>query len=98
MSYDCELIINPGGLQRYIEAKLVQGSSRGLSEEVAFDRAEVTSVDWTRYPILGITEAPEEVDIVLLNRTELAPGSARSSRPSPMPSLTRQACGCAARP
>ena len=30
-----------------------------MSEEVAFDRARVTSTNWTTYPILEITEAPE---------------------------------------
>jgi len=38
-----------------------------LSEEVTFDRAKVTSVDWTTYPILDITEAPETVNIVLID-------------------------------
>ena len=47
-------------------AGTVRGTSRALSEEVAFDRAKVTSVDWTSYPILDITEAPEAVDIVLI--------------------------------
>jgi hypothetical protein len=57
----------------------VQGTSRALSEEVAFDRAKMTSVDWTTYPILDITEAPEMVDIVLLNRPDLPPAGAGES-------------------
>jgi nicotinate dehydrogenase subunit B len=48
-------------------------------EEVAFDRAKVTSVDWLPYPILHITEAPEAVDIVLINRPELPPAGAGES-------------------
>jgi hypothetical protein len=47
-----------------------------LSEEVTFDRAKVTSVDWASYPILDITEAPEQVDIVLINHPELPPAGA----------------------
>jgi CO/xanthine dehydrogenase Mo-binding subunit len=74
---DCGLIFNLDGFRRYIEGNLVKGSSRGLSEEVTFDRAEVTSVDRTRYPILGITEAPEEVDILLLNYPGIAAGRGR---------------------
>jgi CO/xanthine dehydrogenase Mo-binding subunit len=82
----------------------VQGTSRALSEEVTFDRAKVTSIDWLTYPTLDITEAPEAVDIVLINRPELPPAgagearSARSPRRSPMPSSTLPACACAARP
>jgi CO/xanthine dehydrogenase Mo-binding subunit len=55
-----------------------------LSEEVAFDRTKVTSVDWASYPILDITEAPEAVDIVLINRPELAPAGAGESSIGPV--------------
>jgi nicotinate dehydrogenase subunit B len=45
VAHDCRLIINPGGLKRCIEGNIVQGTSRALSEEVAFDRARVTSTE-----------------------------------------------------
>jgi nicotinate dehydrogenase subunit B len=38
VAHDCGLIINPDGLRRCIEGNVVQGTSRALSEEVAFDR------------------------------------------------------------
>ena len=74
-----------------------------LSEEVAFDRAKVTSTDWLSYPILDITEAPEAVDIVLVNRPELPPAGAGESSIRPVaaalatPSSTPPVCACAAR-
>src|SRR4029077_9325932 len=76
VAHDCGLIINPDGLRRCIEGNVVQGTSRALSEEVAFDRAKVTSVGWASYPILAITEAPEAVVIVLIDRPELPPAGA----------------------
>jgi CO/xanthine dehydrogenase Mo-binding subunit len=56
-----------------------------LREEVTFNAANVTSVDWRSYPILDITEAPEEVDIVLLDHPQIAPSGAgeAASRPTP---------------
>jgi len=84
VAHDCGLVINPDGLRRCIEGNVVQGTSRTLSEEVTFDRAKVTSVDWTTYPILDITEAPEEVDIVLINRPELPPAGAGESSIRPV--------------
>jgi nicotinate dehydrogenase subunit B len=84
VAHDCGLIINPDGLRRCIEGNVVQGTSRALSEEVAFDRARVTSIDWTSYPILDITEAPEEVDIVLINHPELPPAGAGESSIRPV--------------
>jgi len=58
VAHDCGLIINPDGLRRCIEGNVVQGTSRALAEEVAFDRAKVTSVDWLSHPILDITTSP----------------------------------------
>jgi nicotinate dehydrogenase subunit B len=77
VAHDCGLIINPNGLERCIEGNVVQGTSRALAEEVAFDRAKVTSVDWLSYPILDITEAPEAIDIVLDQPPRAAAGRSR---------------------
>jgi nicotinate dehydrogenase subunit B len=90
VAHDCGLIINPEGLRRFIERNVVQGTSRALAEEVAFDRAKVTSTDWTSYPILDITEAPEAIDIVLLNRPELPPAGAGESSIRPADPVARK--------
>ena len=36
-----------------------------------FDRDQVLSVEWATYPILEMQDAPEKIDIVLLNRPDL---------------------------
>jgi nicotinate dehydrogenase subunit B len=76
VAHDCGQIINPDGLRHTIEGNIVQGVSRTLWEEVQFDRSKVTSVDWMTYPILDITETPETIDVVLINRPEIAPTGA----------------------
>jgi nicotinate dehydrogenase subunit B len=76
VAHDCGQIINPDGLTKTIEGNIVQGVSRTLWEEVKFDRRNVTSVDWLTYPILDITETPQTIDVVLINRPELAPTGA----------------------
>ena len=76
VAHDCGQIINPDGLVKCIEGNIVQGISRTLWEEVTFDRKAVTSVDWISYPILDITETPESVECVLINRPEIAPSGA----------------------
>ncbi len=83
VAHDCGQIINPDGLKMTIEGNIVQGTSRTLWEEVKFDNKTVTSVDWLTYPILDITEAPETIDIVLINHPEIAPSGAGepASRP-----------------
>jgi CO/xanthine dehydrogenase Mo-binding subunit len=83
VAHDCGLVVNPGGLRHTIEGNIVQGSSRALWEEVQFDRSNVTSIDWVGYPILDIAEAPETVDIVIINRPDKKPSGAgeASTRP-----------------
>jgi CO/xanthine dehydrogenase Mo-binding subunit len=76
VAHDCGQIINPMGLERCIEGNVIQGISRTLWEETRFDNKSVTSIDWITYPILDITEAPERVDIVLLNKPDQPPTGA----------------------
>jgi CO/xanthine dehydrogenase Mo-binding subunit len=76
VAHDCGQIINPDGLLRVIEAGVVQGTSRTLWEEVKFNAKNVTSVDWLSYPILDIAEAPESIDVVLIDRPEIPPSGA----------------------
>ncbi len=76
VAHDCGLIINPKSLRQTIEGNVVQGLSRTLFEEVRFDRNSVTSVDWASYPILEMRDAPEQIDIVLINSLDVAPSGA----------------------
>jgi CO/xanthine dehydrogenase Mo-binding subunit len=76
VAHDCGLIINPQGLRDTIEGNVVQGLSRTLFEEVRFERDRVTSIDWMSYPILEMRDAPESIEVVLINRPEVAPSGA----------------------
>jgi len=76
VAHDCGLIINPEGLRYTIEGNVVQGLSRTLFEEVRFDREKVTSIDWMSYPILEIGDAPEAIEVVLIDRPEVPPSGA----------------------
>jgi len=91
VAHDCGLVINPQALRQTIEAGLVQSISRTLLEEVQFDRDQVRSVDWASYPILDIKDAPESIDIVLLNRPEIAPTGAGEATPRVVPAAIANA-------
>jgi nicotinate dehydrogenase subunit B len=71
VAHDCGLIINPDGVRNQAEGGVIQGISRGLMEEVTFDKSAVTSRDWASYPIITFPNLPEEIDIVLINRPNL---------------------------
>ena len=83
VAHDFGQIINPDGIRMTVEGNIVHGISRTLWEEVKFSQKNVTSVDWLTYPILDITETPEQIDVVLINHPEIAPSGAGepSSRP-----------------
>jgi CO/xanthine dehydrogenase Mo-binding subunit len=76
VAHDCGLVINPLILRQTIEGNVVHGLSRTLFEEVRFDRDSVKSVDWASYPILEIQDTPEAIDVVLIDRPEVAPTGA----------------------
>jgi CO/xanthine dehydrogenase Mo-binding subunit len=76
VAHDCGIVINPRLLTETIEGNVVQALSRALHEEILFDNRKVTSVDWETYPILDYTERPEAIDVVLINRQNIAPNGA----------------------
>jgi CO/xanthine dehydrogenase Mo-binding subunit len=84
VAHDCGQIVAPDLLRLTIEGNIVQSTSRALWEEVKFDDKGVTSVDWKTYPIVDMTEAPETIDIILIDHPEQAPTGAgeASTRPT----------------
>jgi nicotinate dehydrogenase subunit B len=73
VAHDCGLIVNPDNLRRVIEGNILHATSRALFEEVRFNEHTVTSVDWLSYPILDMQDAPEKIDIVLIDHPDDLP-------------------------
>lgn len=90
LAHDCGLIVNPDGVKNQVEGNIIQGVSRALLEEVAFNAAGVTSLDWASYPILKFPDMPE-VDIVLINRQDVAPLGAGELATVPVPAAIASA-------
>jgi CO/xanthine dehydrogenase Mo-binding subunit len=72
---DAGLVVNPAIVESQISGQLVQTASRMLHEEVTFDTAGVTSVDWSTYPILRFEECPEVTPIVVQRINERSLGA-----------------------
>jgi nicotinate dehydrogenase subunit B len=69
---DSGLMINPDGVRHQIHGNVIQSTSRALMEEVAFDRAAVTSREWGGYPIITFPELPK-IDVLMLPRADQPP-------------------------
>ena len=67
VAVDAGLIINPDGVINQVEGGIVQAISMTLKEQVMFDDRQITSRDWSAYPILTFPEVPS-IDVVLLDR------------------------------
>lgn len=90
VAHDCGLGINPDGLRNQIEGNVIQATSRTLKEEVKFDRAKITSLDWASYPILSFPEIPDVI-IELINRTDQAAVGAGEATTSAIPAAIANA-------
>jgi CO/xanthine dehydrogenase Mo-binding subunit len=95
-AHDCGLVINPDGLKQQIEGQILQTLSRTLHEEVRFDRAHVTSVDFASYPILRFPDVPAIAIDLVVRPTEppLGGGEAASTPvPAALANAVFDACG-----
>jgi CO/xanthine dehydrogenase Mo-binding subunit len=90
VAHDCGQIINPDGLKNQIEGNVIQTVSRTLLEEVKFDRAQVTSLDWESYPILKFPQVPE-IAIELIDRPSEKPWGAGEPSAAVIPSAIANA-------
>jgi len=63
----CGRIINPDSMKHQLEGAFLQGLSRGLLEEVKFDRAQAISTDWRSYPILTFPDIPQ-IETILIDQ------------------------------
>jgi nicotinate dehydrogenase subunit B len=87
---DCGQIINPDGVRNQIEGNVIQTVSRVLLEQVTFDRAMVTSLDWASYPILTFPDVPDVV-IELIDRPETPPWGAGEASAAVIPAAIANA-------
>jgi CO/xanthine dehydrogenase Mo-binding subunit len=67
---DTGLTVYPEGVRNQAVGSLIQGASRALSEEVTFNKRQVTGLDWVSYPIMRFKDAPE-ITFEYIQRTDI---------------------------
>jgi nicotinate dehydrogenase subunit B len=70
LAQDCGPISNPDGMRNQLEGGALQGFSRALGEEVTWDAAKVTSIDWRTYLSLPLGFDVPAIESVLINRSD----------------------------
>ena len=71
IAIDCGPVSNPDGLKNQLEGGALQGMSRALLEEVAWDDHNVTTVDWRTYRTLYLGADVPAIKTVLINRLDV---------------------------
>ena len=85
VAHDCGQIIAPDLLRLTIEGNIVQTHQpRALGRGEVRRQERHQSIDWKSYPIVDMTDAPETIDIILIDHPEIAPTGAGegSTRPT----------------
>ena len=67
---DAGQVINLDGIINQTEGCLIQATSWTLKEEVGFDQQQISTRDWTSYPIMRYTEVPS-VQVAVIDHPEL---------------------------
>jgi nicotinate dehydrogenase subunit B len=63
-------VVNHDGIRNQIEGAIVQSSSWTTQEEVTFSEREITSRDFSSYPILRFPDMPDSVDVHVMERPD----------------------------
>ena len=64
------LTVYPNGVEGQAVGSLVQGASRVLYEQVAYNKQQVTSLDWITYPIMRFRDTPK-ITFAYVQRTDI---------------------------
>jgi CO/xanthine dehydrogenase Mo-binding subunit len=65
---DAGEVVNPDGVINQVQGGIIQAASWTLYEAVTFDQTQITSVDWSTYPIMRFDALPETVDVEIVPR------------------------------
>lgn len=60
--------VNPDGIRNQTEGGLIQAASWTLYEQVDFDTKQITSRDWSSYPILRFPAMPDSIEVEVIDR------------------------------
>jgi len=71
---DTGLTVYPDGVGNQAVGSLIQGASRVLFEQLAYDKHAVTSLDWVTYPMMRFKDSPK-ITFAYVQRTDI-PASA----------------------
>ena len=74
-AYECGAVVNPNTVRNQVEGATVMALGGAMFEAVHFDNGRVLNPSFATYRVPRFTDVPP-IDVVLLNRPDLAPAGA----------------------
>jgi isoquinoline 1-oxidoreductase len=74
-AFECGAIINPNHLENQIQGSIIQGLGGALFEQVDFKDGKLLNGQMSKYRVPRFSDTPE-LEVVMVNRTDLAPAGA----------------------
>jgi nicotinate dehydrogenase subunit B len=65
---DSGTAVNPDAIANQIQGGVIQSASWTLYEQVEFDKNAINSTDWSTYPIMRYSGAPDSIDVHVIDR------------------------------
>jgi nicotinate dehydrogenase subunit B len=78
---DTGLTVYPGGVENQAVGSMIQGASRALTEELTFNKRQVTGLDWVGYPIMRFKDAPT-ITFAFVQRKDIPADSTGTLQPN----------------
>lgn len=60
--------VNPNAIENQIQGGILKSASWTLNEQVRFNKTGITSTDWRTYPIMRFADAPDSVEVHVIDR------------------------------
>jgi isoquinoline 1-oxidoreductase beta subunit len=84
---DCGSVILPDAVRAQVQGGIVQGLSTALHEQVVIAGGAARNTNFDTYPILRMTDAPLEIEIVLIESGEAMGGVGEPPVPPTAPAI-----------
>ncbi|NVJ97807.1 MAG: xanthine dehydrogenase family protein molybdopterin-binding subunit [Alphaproteobacteria bacterium] len=87
VAIDVGVVINPDGLRSQCEGSVNDGLSTALGQEITYEGGVVPGRNFDTYPMMRMTEAPPEIDVIITGSDKAPSGAGEMAIPPAAPAI-----------
>ena len=84
---DCGMVLNPDIATAQMEGAVIMGMGFAFNPEISFRNGAVTNSNFHDYPLIGISEAPREINVSFVGQEHRSTGIGEPGVPTTAPAL-----------